>query len=290
MLELTIATKWKDRKNVIYYEVELTHFYNQPLHTIPYILGTYNYDDSCKITWVHKYKIIINTKKHKQVIPINQPMYGCSLKIPNKKFSDGICELSYNTTDNLCVIEQLCYFLRNPATLRATKYIPDFEVKYNNYDMEYTREFLTSKTELNELNLLKFFHMIPYNQRITYQKRCELERLGITTKQVIDLAKAIKRNLYAYDCNDKCFYKDTSFDTKHYAAIIFYKINDHMYLINHSSVSKQVGQRNGSNVKFIRPHTIEYADEKKQDTRKCLGMSPIKCSRTIQFSSLNFEM
>ena len=54
----------------------------------------------------------------------------------------------------------------------------------------------------------------------------------------------VKRQMYAYDEDDKCFMKLDIFPTNNYSPIVFYKINGHMYLINDEHTTRSVASSN----------------------------------------------
>ncbi len=131
----------------------------------------------------------------KKVKKENLPMkLGYVLKLDWLKYAHGIAQTAYEQTDDKCVPHQLREFLLHPPSKRPTKFIDRVKTK----------------------------------DAVLWADTSE----GVTTAQVAQLCKELKRNMYAYDGDDNCFYSVTNNSNEHYCPVVFYTTNGHMYLIN----------------------------------------------------------
>ena len=80
---------------------------------------------------------------------------------------------------------------------------------------------------------------------------------GVSTEMIGKLCKDIKRNMYAYDENNKCFYNVTCNDSKNYCPIVFYCMNGHFYLINDPKVMRSVAECNKPTAKKLSLHLLK---------------------------------
>ena len=67
---------------------------------------------------------------------------------------------------------------------------------------------------------------------------------GVSIEMIAELCRSIKRNMYAYDSDDKLIHSVTSETTKKYCPIVFYKLHGHCYLIDDPSVFRSVAESN----------------------------------------------
>jgi hypothetical protein len=68
---------------------------------------------------------------------------------------------------------------------------------------------------------------------------------GVTTEMVGLVATETKRSMYAYDFNEKCFYKVlTTIRNSNYCPIVFYRGHGHMYIIDSKEATKSIVERN----------------------------------------------
>ena len=98
------------------------------------------------------------------------------------KYAGGIAESAYAETDNKCAPHQIRDYLLNPPKCRPTKFVDGVKTA----------------------------------DAILFQD----EEYGVSTKQVYDLCMKVKRNMYAYDEDDKCFMKLDIFPTHNYLSLI----------------------------------------------------------------------
>jgi hypothetical protein len=122
------------------------------------------------------------------------------------RFSAGISEKAFHDSNNKCVYYQLVDFLLNPKTGRPTKFL-DIGVK------------------MNEENLYQYFYHTysSYNEDDTITEF--YNDTGVSTEMIRRLCLKIKRNMYAYDADDKIFDTITHFKNYHYTPIVFYKMH-----------------------------------------------------------------
>ena len=119
----------------------------------------------------------------------------------------------------MCVYHQLSHFLINPTSGKPTKFIDGKRV---------------TKEALYEF-LVKSFPDLKMED-------------GVSTHMINLIGKETKRNVYAYDFNDQCFFKeDKNSIDRNYCPIVFYRGNGHMYLINSKEATKSIVERNKAN-------------------------------------------
>ena len=110
-------------------------------------------------------------------------------------YSKGIMKEAYEQTDNKCVYYQLEKFLSNPPSGNPTKFI--------------------NKQRLSQEALDNYF-----NQANEEEKDFFIQS-GVSTEMIAKLCKDTKRNMHAYDEDNKCFYNVLSNDSKIYCPIVF---------------------------------------------------------------------
>ena len=138
------------------------------------------------------------------------------------KYSHGIADYAYKNSDGKCVYYQLTEFLLNPPTANPTQYI--------------------GGKRTSQEALYHFFEGWAHEQSKWYDD-FNLES-GVTTQMVGELCRAIKRNMYAYDADDKLIHSVTSASSKNYCPIVFYKLHGHCYIINDPKVFRSVAESN----------------------------------------------
>ena len=95
-------------------------------------------------------------------------------------YSKGIMKEAYEQTDNKCVYYQLEKFLSNPPSGNPTKFI--------------------NKQRLSQEALYNYFN------QVNEKEKDFCIQSGLSTEMIAKLCKDIKRNMYAYDEDNKCFY------------------------------------------------------------------------------------
>ena len=193
-----------------------------------YIAGIDGKDDGYKITRVLSSKVeYMNTNKFtKNKQPkIKQPMKR-SFVLRNDwlTYSHGISKLAYDDAEGKCVYYQLSHFLLNPPTGNPTKFI--------------------NKRRTSEEALFYFFQEFVVLSGLCDDYPDFDINYGVSAEMIEALCKSIKRNMYAYDDENKIFLSVTSFPSKNYCPLVFYKLHGHCYLIDDPSVFKSVAESN----------------------------------------------
>ena len=128
------------------------------------------------------------------------PLTGAfALKNDWLKYSHGIAQCAYDDSEGKCVYHQLDLFLNNPPTGRPTKFI--------------------SKEHTSQEALHNFFQRWASNQTEWYADFNM--NSGVSIEMIAELCRSIKRNMYAYDSDDKLIHSVTSETTKKYCPIVF---------------------------------------------------------------------
>ena len=153
-------------------------------------------------------------------------------------YAKGIMKEAYEETESKCVYYQLEKFLSNPPTGNATKFI--------------------NRERISQEALYNFF-----NQYKDDEEEDFCIQSGVSTEMIAKLCKDIKRNMYAYDENNKCFYNVLCNDSKNYCPLVFYCMNGHFYLINDPKCIRSVAESNKPTAKKIKCSSIENEQEEK---------------------------
>lgn len=168
------------------------------------------------------------------------------------KFSENIAKEAYDETNNTCVYHQLTTYLLNPPTGNPTKFI--------------------NKIKVSENGLFKYFQQIieqNYNDIDCYSN-FNLES-GVCSELIRHLCKDTGRSMYAFDSNTKLF-DSYIVENKNYSPIIFYKIDDHMYLINDPIVFKSIGASVREGKKLVSGMIIEKEEEEAKKNKSLLSV------------------
>jgi len=164
------------------------------------------------------------------------PMKNASiLKNSWLKYAVHIAEYAYDETTDICVYHQLSKFLLDPSSGLPTKFIDKQRVS-----PEAIFNFLRKNHPDLKMNE------------------------GVTTMMVEAIARATKRSLYAYDFNERCFWKSlTETRNSNYCPIVFYIGNGHMYLIDSKEATKSIVERNkAENSSFVSLAKPNESDKK----------------------------
>jgi 5-methylcytosine-specific restriction protein A len=131
-------------------------------------------------------------------------------------YANSISPKAYEQTDNICVYAQLSHFLLNPTSGLPNKFINRKKVS-----PEAIYNFLQTR-----IPDLQFTH-------------------GVSSKMVGIIGEETNRSVYAYDFNEKCFFRHiTTTRNSNYCPILFYRANGHMYLIDSKEATKSVVEKN----------------------------------------------
>jgi hypothetical protein len=153
-------------------------------------------------------------------------------------YAKGIMKEAYEETENTCVYYQLEKFLLNPPTGNATKFI--------------------NRERISQEALYNFFNQYKDEEEVDF-----CIQSGVSTEMIAKLCKDIKRNMYAYDEDNKCFYNVLCNDSKNYCPIVFYCMNGHFYLINDPKSIRSVAESNKPTAKKIKSSSMENEQEEK---------------------------
>jgi len=196
------------------------------------------------IVKIKSYKIdVMDTKilQEKYKLPRSKVMMknGFILKDDWLKYAESIAKEAYENTDGECVYHQLENFLLNPPCGNPTKFI--------------------NKEKVSKKSLFNFFNFYSGDKEFDMKS-------GVNTEMLGELCKSIKRNMYAYDNNDKCFFNITDFDSKNYCPLTFYCCDGHFYLISDKQATKSIAESNKLTAKKIKSDLIEEKqDEDKEE-------------------------
>ena len=187
-----------------------------------------NYSDEYKEVMVLQYVIQeMNEDKQKRTYrPPQQQMMKDAFVLRNDwlKYGHGISEHAYKNLDGECVYDQLCEFLLQPPTGNPTKFISSMRTS-----KETLFTFFSIWCDGNEN--YPGFHI----------------KSGVSSEMIKELCETIKRNMYAYDEDNKVFLSVTKFPSKHYCPLIFYKLHGHFYLIDDPFTIRSVAESNKHN-------------------------------------------
>jgi len=157
------------------------------------------------------------------------------------RFSENIAKEAYDETNNTCVYHQLNTYLLNPPTGNPTKFL--------------------NKIKVSQDGLFKYFkQVIDENYKgIDCYDNFTMES-GVCSELLHHLCKDAGRSMYAFDSNTKLF-DSYVVENKNYSPIIFYMIDDHMFLINDPSVFKSIGASVREGKKLISGMITEKEEE-----------------------------
>lgn len=195
-----------------------------------------------KIVKLMGYKIVVmdtNVLQEKYKKPRSKVMMKNAFILKNDwlSYSKGIIQEAYDDSDDKCVYYQLEKFLLNPPTGNPTKFV--------------------NKQRTSQDALYEYFNEINVEEEKFNIKS------GVSTEMIAKLCKDIKRNMYAYDEDNKCFYNVLCNDSKNYCPIVFYCMNGHFYLINDPKCIRSVAESNKPTAKKIKTSSLENEQEEK---------------------------
>lgn len=157
------------------------------------------------------------------------------------RYAESIAKEAYENTKDECVYYQLEKFLLKPPAGNPTK-------------------FLNGK-RINKEVLFNYF------QNIQEEEEQETDtfnmKSGVNCEMLGQLCKDLKRNMYAYNEDDKCFFSVSCNDSKHYCPLSFYCMDGHFYLISDKEATKSIAESNKIKSKLIKSSLIEDKTEEK---------------------------
>ena len=189
-----------------------------------YVANEIEHDDGYKIIEVVNYTVEYMGNPPTDVRPVvHQPMTrAVVLKNDWLKYSHGIAQSAYDDSEGKCVYHQLDLFLNNPPTGRPTRFI--------------------SKENTSQEALYHFFQRWAYCQTEYYDDFSM--NSGVSIEMIAELCRSIKRNMYAFDADQKLIHSVTSATSEHYCPIVYYKVHGHCYLIDDPTIFRSVAESN----------------------------------------------
>jgi len=249
MLHIKVSKEYKKKNpltGAIYlskpYYIDLVEGpFEKTISSIPSILKDYEFDEYSYIQRVISHQIeYMDTKKlKKESKPKKKQMMKRGFILTNNwlQYAKGISADAYTETDDKCVYYQLSRFLLDPPTGNPTKFI--------------------NNQRLNEQSLYDYFNGLVGDEL----EQCDYPEFdmnkGVSTEMISRLCKDIKRNMYAYDEDNKCFDYVKSNSSKNYCPIIFYKLHGHFYIINDAKTMRSVAESNKETAKHIITSSVE---------------------------------
>jgi len=85
---------------------------------------------------------------------------------------------------------------------------------------------------------------------------------GITPDMIQKICQKLNISHYAFDVTKKCFLKHIT-DARHYPALVYYAINNHMYYISNKSIVLKMIRSSQSMTTFIKSIVLEEEFENK---------------------------
>ena len=241
-----IYHKYPDK---IFYKDIVTDPFTRPVKDILGIINKFNDDEGYKSVKVISSKVnYLNTEKlKKERKPKIKMMMKRSFVLKNDwlHYAKHIAKYAFDETDDMCVYHQLTNYLLNPPTGRPTKFI---DGERTSIDAIYN--FLNAHVKEDCLE----------EDYPDFKKNS-----GVSTELISILCKNIKRSLYAYDEDDKCFYSVLAANENYnYCPIVYYKLHGHMYLLNNPDAIRSVAEANKPTAKKMITSSVEELKDEKE--------------------------
>lgn len=136
------------------------------------------------------------------------------------RYAKGIDKKSYTDMKSKCVFELLSYLFNNPPAKKPQKTIK-YDVKHKTTP-EGLYDLVTAYRDINDEQILPI-------------------EAGVSTREILFIAKCAKRSMRAFDEFNNVFCSFIQEDTtkSNYCPIVFYCVDEHMYLITDKDVMKQ---------------------------------------------------
>lgn len=175
-------------------------------------------------------------------------------------YAKDIADYAYDSTEDTCVYHQLSKYLIDPPTGKPTKFIDGERTS-----PEAIYHFLQSQISSNShICDYRDFHM----------------QSGVSTELISELCRHIKRNLYAYDEDNKCFYSSlTNNENRNYCPVVYYKLHGHMYILNSAEAIRSVAESNKASAKHVITTSVD--EENAKEAPK------LKVSHIVEFDVCN---
>jgi hypothetical protein len=245
MLELKLQIIYDLYPDKVYIKDVREGPFTKRMSEIPELIQSYISYDGYKTTKVieSKGEYLQTEKLKKDRVPKIKQMMKRSFVLENDwlKYAKSIADYAYDETNDTCVYHQLSKYLLNPPSGNPTKFINGKRMSEDAI-CQFLQEYTNDNVEYPNFQM----------------------NSGVSTELVALLCKELKRNLYAYDEDDKCFYNVlTNNENRNYCPIVYYKFNGHMYLLNSSEVIRSVAESNKSTAKKVITQSI---DEENNET------------------------
>ena len=252
IINVTLGIKYKSKSKTGPVNISKEYVINKivgpitgPIKTIKNEVNSFNIEDSIKIQTVISYDVKYMDEKIKTISKSKSKQLmkrSFALKCDWLKYSNSISKMAYQNTDDKCVYYQISQFLLNPPTGNPTKFI-NSERTSEEALFGYFKSLIGEELEVEDYSQFNI-------------------KSGVSTEMVAKLCKDIKRNMYAYDADNKMFNSVTCNTSKNYCPIIFYKANGHMYLIDDAKTIRSVAECNKTTAKKINTSSIESEETK----------------------------
>jgi len=168
------------------------------------------------------------------------------------KYAEHICEKAYQETNNRCVYHQLSSFFLESTCGKPTK-----RINHEPMSPDAIYRFL-----------LGFYPDLKMDA-------------GVNSEMVALIAKQTKRNVYAFNRDEKCFFRMVNETQCNYSPIIYYMMNAHMYLIDNKEATKSVVERVNAEEKIHCDMKNKNKKEKKQQKEEQDAVVEIKYMKSF---------
>ena len=199
-----------------------------------YVREDYEFEDQYRKLTVISYTIEISAQQPAtQTSPSKQVMKRADV-LHNDwlRFGEGIAETAYDNHGGYCVYKQLTDYMLNPVTKKPQKFL--------------------NEKRMNEDTLFEFFSQYIETHELEYDYPDFSKESGVSTEMIKALCIVLQRNMYAFDADTKLFDSYCGVKDSNYSPIVFYKLHDHFYLVNHPSVIKSMTEvAKPNNIKII---------------------------------------
>lgn len=188
------------------------------------------------------------------------------------KYAKGIDPSSFTDMRDCCVYEQLSKLCRDPPVNK-----PQQKVKIENQWFKTTPEGLYDaitciRNLLNGGNteqITNFYATIPMDA-------------GVTSEEVYELSKYLKRSMIAYNKHTRSFLSRTQ-EKSNYCPIVYYCLEEHMYLITDKDSLKSA-RESERQIRFS-SSIIDNAPKKEKQTKE--SEDPVNYITTFDIDNLN---
>jgi hypothetical protein len=154
------------------------------------------------------------------------------------RYLEGVADYAYKNNENKCVYYQLSQFLLNPPTG-----IPQKRIGKQKMSPEAIYDFLAE-------NYGRYYDDEEFNMDS-----------GVSTEMIERICHELKRNMYAYNAENKVFSCIKSYSSKNYCPIVFYKYAGHFYILDKPDSIRSVAESNKANSTSVISNLVENAEK-----------------------------